>query len=165
MRVLLQHKKARWGEQFQDDITDWLVDDPRRVLIPADVDSGVVLKRLDIYSGGTEGVIEKLLGGGAWLTDGRGIARLFLDVGKYDLRWRYRRSGERKWRDLHAWKRTDIYHVYDPVGFGEDPDQLLVLKPHDGRAALWSVDLKGEREDELVFSHSEVDVWRRESLG
>jgi len=141
MRVLLQHKESRRYDQFQDDIADWLADDPRRVLIPEGVDKGVVLKPLDIYTGGTESAFEKLLGGGLWLTDGHGFARLFLHAGKNDNRWRYRRYGESEWRDLHEWKRTDIYHDYHPVGFGEDPDQLLVLKPHDGRLALWSVDL------------------------
>jgi dipeptidyl aminopeptidase/acylaminoacyl peptidase len=102
--------------------------------------------------------MEKMLGGGYWQTDGRGSVRLFLYTGKYDRRWRYRRSGESVWRDLHEWKRTDIRHVYDPVGFGDDPDRLLVFKPYDGRVALWSVDLKGEKEDEVIFSHPEVDL-------
>ncbi len=156
MRVLLQHKLG--AEQFQDAVTDWLVDDSRRVLVPQAVDKGVVLRSLDIYSGGMGSAIEKLLGSGGWRTDGRGSARLFFDAGKNENRWRYRRSGESKWRELDEWKRTDAHHVYDPIGFGEDPDQLLVLKPQDGRVALWSVDLKGEKEDELIFSHPEVDI-------
>ncbi len=158
MRVLLQHKKSRQFDQFQDGIVDWLVDDPRRVLVLEGVDKGVVLKSLDIYTGATDSAIEKLLGGGGWMTDGRGTARLFLYTGKYDNRWRFRRSGETEWRDLHEWKRTDVHHSYDPVGFGEDPDRLLVFKPHDGRVALWSVDLKGEKQDEVIFSHPEVDL-------
>jgi len=158
MRVLLQNKRSRQAEQFQDAVTDWLVDDPKRVLIPEEVEHGVVLKPLDIYSGGTESAIEKLLGGGTWLTDGRGSVRLFLDVGKYDLTWRYRRFGEGEWRDLHEWKRTDVRHAYEPIGFVDDPDQLLVLKPHEGRVALWSIDLKGTKEEQLVFAHPEVDL-------
>jgi len=156
MRVLLQHKLGT--EQFQDHVTDWLVDDPRRVLVEHSVDKGVVLRPLDIYSGGMGSAIEKLLGSGGWRTDGRGSARLFFDAGKNDNRWRYRLSGESKWRDLHEWERTDVQHAYAPIGFGEDPDQLLVFKPNDGRLALWSVDLKGEKSDELIFSHPEVDV-------
>ena len=62
-------------------------------------------------------------------------------------------------------KRPILDHDYQPIGFGEDPDRLLVFKPHDGRLALWSVDLKGEEEDELVYSNSEVDVDGVEYLG
>ncbi|HXV36646.1 MAG TPA: S9 family peptidase [Myxococcota bacterium] len=158
MRVLLQHKESRRWQQFQDHVIDWLVEDPRRVLVPEPVERGVALKPLDVYSGQTESAIERLLGSNWWMTDGRGTARLNYYVGEYDERWRYRVAGESKWRELHEWKRTDVQHVYRPVGFGEDPNELFVLKPHDGRVALWSVDLTGAREDALVFSHPQVDL-------
>jgi len=158
MRVLLQQKGSRRFEQFHDEVTDLLVADPRRVLIPEGVEHGTVIKPLDIYSGGTESAIEKLLGSGGWMTDGRGKVRLFLHVDRYDLAWRYRRAGDGEWHDLHEWKRTDVQHAYSPVGFGDDPDQLLVLKPHEGRVALWSVDLKNGAKEKLIYSHPEVDV-------
>jgi len=158
MRVLLEHKRQMERAQFHDNITDLLPDDPKRVLMTMPTDKGVVLKALDIYSGGTEGPTEKLLGYGEWMSDGRGVARLFRYMSDENIRWRFRRSGEKKWRELHSKKMADIDDDFYPLGFGEDPDDLLVLKPHEGRLALWSVDLKGEKEDELIYSHPEVDL-------
>jgi dipeptidyl aminopeptidase/acylaminoacyl peptidase len=99
------------------------------------------------------------------MSDGRGSPRLYLYASEDQVRWKYRRSGQSKWRVLH--KKTASYSEddYRPIGFGDDPDRLLVLKPHEGRLALWAVDLKREKEDDLVFSHPEVDLDGAEWLG
>jgi dipeptidyl aminopeptidase/acylaminoacyl peptidase len=52
-----------------------------------------------------------------------------------------------------------------PVGFGLDPNRLFVIKPHEGRLALWAEDLGAERKSELVFAHPEVDVGEALFLG
>jgi dipeptidyl aminopeptidase/acylaminoacyl peptidase len=165
MKVLLQRKLEDEFAQFQDQVVDWLVDDPKRVLVVMPNNKGATLKPLDIYSGGTGSAVEKHSGFVSWITDGRGFPRLYRYVTKDKIRWSYRRSGEKKWRLLEKAKMADLDHDYEPIGFGDDPDRLLVRKPHDGRLALWSVDLKGEEEDEVVFSHPEVDVDGVERLG
>jgi len=119
------------------------------------------VRPVDIYSGDTGIPVETQSGYVGWRSDGRGLARLYWRMNRNDLRWKYRRSGKSKWRKLHKTKIADLYdleHHYIPVGFGEDPDRLLVVKPHDGRLALWSEDLNGKRDDEVVFSHPEVDI-------
>jgi len=158
MKVLLQRKLEDEFAQFQDQVVDWLADDPKRVLVAMPNNKGATLNPLDIYSGGTGSAIERHSGFVSWISDGRGFPRLYRYVTKDQIRWSYRRSGEKKWRLLDKAKMTDLDHDYEPIGFGDDPDRLLVRKPHDGRIALWSVDLKGEEEDEVVFSHPEVDV-------
>jgi dipeptidyl aminopeptidase/acylaminoacyl peptidase len=165
MKVLLQRKLRDEFAQFQDRVVDWLVDDPKRVLVVMPNNKGATLNPLDIYSGRTGGAIDKHSGYVSWISDGRGVPRLYRYMSEDQIRWKYRRSGERKWRVLHKSKMTDLDDDYYPIGFGEDPDRLLVLKPHDGRLALWSEDLKGEKEDEVVFSHPEVDVDDPEFLG
>jgi dipeptidyl aminopeptidase/acylaminoacyl peptidase len=173
MKVLLQHRVEGNYSQFLDGVVDWLVDDPRRVLVempnfmPGSIDvyrkahassRGFSVRSVDIYSGETGSPVETQSGIGSWMSDGRGSARLYLNVNSSYIRWKYRRSGKRKWRKLHKAKVSDLDDDYYPVGFGADPDQLLVVKPHEGRLALWSEDLKGKRDDEVVFSHPEVDV-------
>jgi dipeptidyl aminopeptidase/acylaminoacyl peptidase len=165
MKVLLQRKLRDEFAQFQDRVVDWLVDDPKRVLVVMPNNKGATLNPLDIYSGAIKGVIDRHSGYVGWISDGRGVPRLYWYMSEDQIRWKYRRSGERKWRVLHKSKMTDMDDDYHPIGFGEDPDRLLVLKPHDGRLALWSEDLKGEKEDEVVFSHPEVDVDDPEFLG
>ncbi|MCH7644180.1 MAG: S9 family peptidase [Myxococcales bacterium] len=165
LKVLLQRKLKGQFAQFQDRVVDWLVDDPKRVLVVMPNNKGATLNPLDIYSGGTGSAIHKRSGYVYWISDGRGSPRLYRYMSKDQIRWHYRLSGESKWRRLHKSKMTDLDDDYYPIGFGEDPDRLLVLKPHEGRLALWSEDLKGEQDDEVVFSHSEVDVDSPEFLG
>ena len=164
-KVLLQHKLRDKFAQFQDRVVDWLVDDPGRVLVVMPNDKGATLNPIDIYSGGTESAIEKQFGFVQWYSDGHGSPRLYLYLSEDQIRWNYRLSGRRKWHVLDKSKMMDLDHDYDPVGFGADPDRLLVVKPNEGRLALWLVDLKGERGDEIVFSHPEVDVGRTQVVG
>jgi dipeptidyl aminopeptidase/acylaminoacyl peptidase len=60
---------------------------------------------------------------------------------------------------------TDLDDDFLPIGFGEDPNRLLVIKSHEGRLALWAMDLTGEKGEEVVFSHPEVDVSGVDILG
>jgi dipeptidyl aminopeptidase/acylaminoacyl peptidase len=165
MKVLLQRKLRDQFAQFQDRVVDWLVEDPKRVLVVMPNNKGATLNPLDIYSGSTGSAIEKHAGFVHWITDGRGSPRLYRYMSEDQIRWSYRLSGKKKWHLLDKWKMTDLDHDFQPIGFGEDPDKLLVFKPHDGRSALWLVDLKEEEEDELVFSSPEVDVDGVERLG
>jgi len=116
------------------------------------------VRPVEIYSGDTGIPVETQSGLTGWISDGHGTPRLYWHLSKYHRTWNYRRSGKKKWRRLHKVKISDLDDEFHPVGFGDDPDQLLVIKPHEGRLALWSMDLKGEKEDEIVFSHPEVDV-------
>jgi hypothetical protein len=151
MKVLLQRKLRNEFAQFQDQVVDWLVDDPKRVLVVMPNNKGATLNPLDIYSGGTDSAIERHSGFVSWVSDGRGSARLYSYVTEDQIRWSYRLSGKRKWHLLDKAKMSDLDHDFSPIGFGEDPDRLLVFKPHEGRLALWSVDLKKEEEDDSFF--------------
>ncbi|MBW2541738.1 MAG: S9 family peptidase [Deltaproteobacteria bacterium] len=179
-KVLLQHKVEGNYSQFLDEVVDWMVDDPEHILaaipnwMPGSVDvyraahassRGFSARPVDIYSGEVGAPVETLSGYVSWRSDGRGLARLYWRINKTYRRWKYRRSGERKWRDLHKAKISDLDDHYYPIGFGQDLDRLLVVKPHEARLALWSVDLKGERDDELIFSHPDVDVGDTVTLG
>ncbi|MCH8084033.1 MAG: S9 family peptidase [Myxococcales bacterium] len=173
MKVLLQRQANDYLTQFLSGVVDWLVDDPRHVLVevpnamPGSIDvhrraqfssRGNSVRPVDIYTGDTGSPVERQGGSVTWRSDGRGSARLYWRWTRKDSSWKYRRSGESKWRKLHKAKLSDLDDHYYPVGFGKDPDALLVIKPHEGRLALWSEDLKGERDDEVVFSHPDVDV-------
>jgi hypothetical protein len=165
MKVLLQRKLRDEFAQFQDQVVDWLVDDPKRVLVIMPNNKGATLNPLDIYSGGTGSAIERHSGFVSWISDGRGSARLYSYMTEDQIRWSYRLSGKRKWHLLDKSKMSDLDHDFSPIGFGDDPDRLLVFKAHEGRVALWSMNLKKEEEDELVFSNPEVDVDGVEYLG
>jgi len=173
MHVLLQNRvDGNWAQSL-DGIVDWLPDDPRHVLVvvpnamPGSIDvfrrahasaRGASVRPVEIYSGDTGIPVDTKPGFVYWMSDGHGTPRLYFQMNERDRRWKYRQSGKKKWRKLHKAKHSDLDDEFHPVGFGSDLDQLLVVKPHEGRLALWAVDLKGEKEDEVVFSHPEVDV-------
>jgi len=173
MKVLVQRQAEGSYSQFLDGVVDWLVDDSKHVLVeipnwmPGSIDvfrparasaKGFSVRPVDIYSGDTGVPVETQPGLVDWMSDGRGSPRLYRRMNDTYVRWSYRRSGDDKWHRLHKSKVSDLDDHYYPVGFGADPDQLLVLKPHDGRLALWAVDLKGKQDDKIVFAHPQVDV-------
>jgi dipeptidyl aminopeptidase/acylaminoacyl peptidase len=165
MKVLMQRRLEKIRTQFQDRVVDWLRDDPEHVLIQNPDQHGSGVSRLDIYSGGMETEARTRSYVRQWMTDGRGNLRLRFFFTKQDYRWQYRLAGEKKWRLLHEWKRSDIDAFYEPEGFGDDPNRLLVRKLHEGRLALWSEDLANARDSKVVFSHPEVDVGGALRLG
>ena len=175
MKVLLQKALRDNWAQFQNRIVDFLPDERKKVLIQmpkpkGDLDPvwgvrGLQVSELDIYNGRTkkrENVHSQAL---AWVSDGRGIPRLrFLYKDRKSV-WQARRSGETEWRTLHESVHEDFNDRYEPLGFGEDPDELLLLRRYEGRVALFSHDLTGKREDRLVFSNPEVDLWGALKMG
>jgi dienelactone hydrolase len=160
MKVLMQRKLSETFAQFQDGIVDWLPSDPDHVLIAKPGEGGTGVSRLDIYTGSESRKLSPRRSIRSWMSDGRGTVRLRRKLDERLTRWDYRLAGESSWHRLHESKHADYATAerYYPVGFGEDPNQLLVLKPHEGRLALWSEDLSQDQKSTLVFSHPEVDV-------
>jgi dipeptidyl aminopeptidase/acylaminoacyl peptidase len=157
-KVLLQEKLKDQRTQFQDDVIDWLPDDPDHVLIAMPDDSGTGVNRLNVHTGRTsvhhrvrEGVFE-------WKSDGRGVVRLRCHVTIDKSKWSYRLADDEEWQVLHEHDMTDVDDDYYPLGFGEDRNALLVFKPHQGRMALWAEDLNKRIDDRLIYSHPDVDV-------
>jgi len=165
MKVLLQRRLRDEWTQFQDRIVDWLVEDPEHVLIQMPSSRGSGVSRLDVYTGGTNSVVRARSGMWGWVSDGRGTPRVRAYQHEDEIKWSYRRAGESKWRVLHESELALQEIDYLPVGFGLDPNRLFVLKPHEGRAALWAEDLGEDRKSELVFAHPEVDVEGPHFLG
>lgn len=153
--------------QFQDDVVDWLPDDPRHVLVELpDIDGGTGVVRLNIDSGQTS--TENRAGRDVydWVADGHGNVRLRLSVAIDKLRWDYRRSPDGEWRLLHDSAMDDLDDRFVPEGFGENPDELLVFMPHDGRMALWSRNLReNDGEYRIVHAHPDVDLQNLLRLG
>ena len=165
MKVLLQRKLEGTFAQFQDQIVDWLVDDPDQVLIQMPSAGGSGVEALNIYSGRTRRVSHERKDVRYWISDGHGTPRLRQRVTLERSKWYFRAANDDKWRPLREAKTTEVDDTYSPVGFGDDRNKLLVFKPHQGRLALWSEDLANNRKSELVYAHPEVDLDGLVSLG
>ncbi|HEX4618470.1 MAG TPA: S9 family peptidase, partial [Steroidobacteraceae bacterium] len=146
--------------QFQDRIVHWLPDDPFHVLIELG-DQGSVFPsvyRLDVYRGDLELEVAAQPPVMDWTADPAGVVRFGYgfrdDTGVYVAR-----SGrDAPWHTLEEFKRFD-HSRFDPLAFGARPNELLVFAPHEGRTAVWQIDLDAAaRGLQLVFARPDVDV-------
>jgi dipeptidyl aminopeptidase/acylaminoacyl peptidase len=163
-KMLLQHKLQSRFAQFQDEIVDWLVDDPRKVLVEIPGADGTGVAELDIYSGKTSRKLRRRAGVWSYLTDGHGDIRLYRYVSDKQREWRYRMSDNDSWKVLTESAGNEKLKLW-PLGFGEALDEIYVTGQHEGRLALWSRDLKNDNELSLIFAHPEVDVGGMVRLG
>jgi dipeptidyl aminopeptidase/acylaminoacyl peptidase len=163
-RVLLQKKLREEYTQFQDRIVDWLPDDPEHVLVQVPGKNGSGVSQIDIYTGKTKKVDRNKQNIRSWMSDGRGKPRLRMRFTDREIGSQYRVSGEREWHDLYK-SKLENFDDYSPIGFGANPNSLFVIKPLEGRLALFEIDLANELAERLVFSHPSVDVGGAEFLG
>jgi dipeptidyl aminopeptidase/acylaminoacyl peptidase len=146
--------------QFQDRIIHWLPDDAYHVLIELG-DSGSVFPsvyRLDVYRGDLKLVVPAHPPVMDWTADPAGVVRFGYgfrdDTGVYIART----GADAPWRTLEEFKRFDRSR-FDPLAFGQRPNELLVFAPYQGRTAVWQIDVDAPGNGlSLLFSHPDVDV-------
>jgi dipeptidyl aminopeptidase/acylaminoacyl peptidase len=147
------------GTQFQGRILDWLPDDAEHVLIEmADADSYFpAVYSLNVDSGALHAVVgsrEPVLD---WLADRDGVVRFGSGYRTDEGVQLARNSAKDPWRTLEKYKRFEGAR-FTPLAFGPLPNQLFVLAPHQGRQAIWQMDLEENSDYQLVFSRPDVDV-------
>jgi dipeptidyl aminopeptidase/acylaminoacyl peptidase len=156
-KVLIQNGESG-SAQFQDRILDWLPDDSRHVLIQlsGDGDPFPGVYRLDVYSG-TMGQVQRprtpIL---RWLTDRDGVVRFGYGFERDKHTYIARDSRDAPWRTLASW--VIGHESFSVIGFGSSPGTVLVEAPHEGRSAIFEMDLHESKDRKLLFSHPEVDV-------
>jgi dipeptidyl aminopeptidase/acylaminoacyl peptidase len=156
-RVLVQNG-SQGGSQFQDRVLDWQVDDPKHVYIAlsGDGDPFPNVHSLDIYTGLMTVVQRSRHPILAWRTDRAGVVRFGQG---YDERRQYyvtRDSADSPWRTLAKWELNQS--DFSVIGFGPTPGTLLVEASHNGRDAIFEMDLTEKSDRQLLFANSEVDV-------
>jgi dipeptidyl aminopeptidase/acylaminoacyl peptidase len=165
LKVLFDGRRQDGFAQFQDRIVDWLPDDPRHVLLQVPSDAGSGVSRLNIYTGAMDTEDRRIPRVYEWISDGHGIPRLYMSVGRDTTRWYVRDTPEADWSLLHETPLTDLTDAFTPLGFGEARNELLLFDNLNGRRALFKLDLANGRERQLVFAHPEFDVASIRSLG
>ena len=156
-KVLVQNS-SNGASQYQDRIMDWQVNDPRHVLIELTDEYSVfpTVHALDIYSGLTT-VVQRarspILG---WTTDRAGVVRFGAGFDNNKSTYITRDSTDSSWRTLAKWDLGA--GDFDVIGFGPTPGTLLVSAVHNGRDAIFEMDLNEKTSRQLLFSDAEVDV-------
>ena len=152
--------------QFQDQVIGYLPDDPKHVLVSLDRYNRNIpdVYRLDVYSGSRSliqanpGNAEGIGAVRSWFADRQGRVRV--GVGMFDktMRITVREANSDQWHELAEYDRTKERGIV-PLGFDEDPNILYVRAVHQGRWAVFRIDLgKPDRPRELVLADPHLDM-------
>lgn len=147
--------------QFQDRIVDWLPNDPSHVLIELGTGGSVFpsVYRLDVYRGDLQLVLAAQPPVMDWTADQTGVVRFGFGFANEAGVYIARNGPEAPWRTLEEFKRFD-HARFDPLTFGAKANQLLVFAPHEGRVAVWQLDLDAPSGAgmQLLYARPDVDV-------
>ena len=157
-KKLLQNPFAPSG-QLNDRIIDWTPEEPRSVLIEkSNPQTGLRVLKLDVYSGETELYEKPGTYIGSFGTDGHGKVRL--GWGRYQLKNYYfaRLEGDKDWRQLARVAALSTDEGFYPIAVIRGTNYAYAMRDHEGRAALWKIDLADKEDPQLIFASSRVDV-------
>lgn len=133
----------RASQQIQDEVVDLLPGDGRHILLALDAPTArsPAVYKLDIESGSRRMLEPPQRRVGRWMTDAQHRVRLGI-----------RQQGEQidiitRDPDGHAWRTLWSYPLFSaesvtPLGFDQDPYTLFVMALHEGRDAVFSVNLR-----------------------
>ncbi len=156
IKVLVQNGSAGVS-QFQDRILHRLPDDPEHVLVQLDNDANVFpsVFKLNIRNGNLRQIVRERDPVLHWFSDRDGAVRFgygFTDTTKKGI-YLARNSADGDWRVLNRFARFDS-EQWRVAGFSVTKDSLLVLSNHNGRDALFEMDLDDQSDQQLLFSDS-----------
>ncbi len=156
-RVLIQNG-SHGDSQFQDKILDWQVNDPKHVLIElsGEGDPFPNVNALDVTTGLTSVVQRARHPVLHWVTDRDGVVRFGSGFDEKKMSYVTRDNADAAWRTLGKWEFGES--DFDVVGFGPTPGTLLVSANHNGRDAIFEMDLTEKSDRQLLFSNLDVDV-------
>jgi dipeptidyl aminopeptidase/acylaminoacyl peptidase len=160
-KVLMQNSPAA-ESQFQDRILDWTPNEPDSVLIELDVDrtSYPSVYELNVYTGGRKLRSSEHQPIRDYSSDANGNIRLGYGyrTGTSQLEYFARLENEREWRRLLKLKAFEPTDALVPIAIAPGKNRAFAVGSHDGRSALWEIDLMDASEPQLLFSHPLVDA-------
>lgn len=153
---------AYWVSQFQDNVISFLPDDPKHVLISVDREAPLhqTVYKANVYTGRLTRVKKHAPSVRSWYADRAGNVRIgeHYDDKQRKVTYKVLDPATDKW--VMAWE----YVVFDEpsihiAGFGSQPNELYIFADHEGRRALFRVDLSQPGfPRELVLSDERYDV-------
>ncbi|MET0534567.1 MAG: S9 family peptidase [Steroidobacter sp.] len=160
-KVLIQNSEGGRA-QFQDEILDWTPSEPDTVLMELDVErSGYpAIFEVNVNTGrrsirGRESYPIR-----SYSTDGAGNVRFGYGYGSNSAVVEYfaRLDNEKKWMPLSKVKAFEGSDELIPIAVLPGTNRAFASGSHEGRLALWEMDLTDQAEPKLVFSHPLVDA-------
>ena len=153
-------RRAEWIPQFQDRVIDLLVEDDEHVLMQADMREQTAndVYRVNLNTGKMRLIERGKEGTNWWLTDRQHRVRISVWQAEKALRVYEQDINGKNKRILWTYKALSEDVVY-PLGFAADPNILYVRAYHEGRLAVFRVDLSDpELKKDLVYANERLDV-------
>lgn len=158
-RALRRYGDQSHTPQFQDEVIDWLPDDPEHILMAIDISSpnqpsvfkvNVKTRKVERIERGKRGIRD-------WLTDQNGEIRIGSAL-NYDNGDRkiYHRSPDDEYELIFEYNAMTDSPTF-AVGFGADPNLLYYKKYVNDHKALFTLNLK-TKEHNLVYADPDYDV-------
>jgi dipeptidyl aminopeptidase/acylaminoacyl peptidase len=165
IRELIDRMNEEEWQQYQDRVVDWMPDDPEHVLIQRREDNGYGVARINILTGKITTVEPGRSDVYSWMTDGHGTARLYQRTLDTREEWFARSTPQSDWRSLHERELKDLDAEFNPIGFGEDRNELLYFDRHEGRWAIFAMNLADGDSTRLVYANPGSDVTGLRTFG
>jgi dipeptidyl aminopeptidase/acylaminoacyl peptidase len=160
-KVLIQNSEAG-RTQFQDQILDWTPDEPDTVLMELDIERRgfPAIYAININTGRRQLRSREHYPIRSYATDGAGNVRFGYGYTETSTVMQYfaRLDNEKKWLPL---AKVDMFGGEDalvPLAIIPGTNRAFATRDHEGRDALWEMDLTDQVEPKLVFSHPQVDA-------
>ncbi|HUF73320.1 MAG TPA: alpha/beta fold hydrolase [Gammaproteobacteria bacterium] len=172
--LMLQDDRVLRAAQFQDNIVDWLPDDPEHVLLGLRINpnarvnetsigtsrsaelAGSRVLRLNIYTSEVAAA-DSEQDTFDWITDGHGTVRLRVTVSSANRTWFVRDEGG-SWSKLHQTALDDLDDAFSPIAFLRDAKEVIFYDRREGRTALFAMGIDGDRARRVLYSHPSMDV-------
>ena len=155
------YKRHNYMPQTQDTIVDLLPDDDEHILLGMDLEghlsNGVLKvsltkKKVTRY----ENAKKNFFG---FITDRNHKVRIATFFKGTDYEIKHKPIGKSTWQTLWRFESFDGNHVW-PLGFDADPNILYVSSLHQGKEAIFKVDLQDPNlSKELVYKNEHYDVY------
>ena len=146
--------------QIQDQVVDMLPDEEDHILLAAKIGSGnkSQLLRINLESGRIKPIERGKANITHWVSDRQHRVRIALRRRDTTYEVLYRETEKTDWGVLWEFEAFSEEQVW-PLGFDNDPDKLYVRAYHEGRMAVFRLQLSApEQPRELIYSHPSYDV-------
>lgn len=146
--------------QFQDNVIDWLPDDPKHILMQIDLDSYALpsVFKVNVYTKRKSRVERGKKDIRHWITDQQGVVRIGMSriFDETVVTYLHRKDEDSKFDVLFEGDFLSENDI-DILGFALDPNVLYYRAYNDNYKAIFRMDLTS-KESELVLAHDKYDV-------
>jgi len=127
-------------------------------------EKGLGVVRLNTRTNKSKKLEKPIDGVSRYLADNHGNVRIAL-FPKYsrssgyltgEMLYRYRLKGERKWQLLGTYNNDG--DDFWPAAIDDETNSVFGLKKKDGREALYTMSLDGQKKRQLIYEHPKVDL-------